>query len=75
MPTPKHKILSDLEVLGDAAVSGTISVEGVEMSLAGAASNQVLQFRDGKFQPKALSLEAIGVDVPTTIAISWWMGN
>lgn len=73
MPTPKQRILTDLEVLGDAAVSGVISVEGIEISTDEAQQNNVLQFRDGRFVPRALTLE--GVDVPTTVAVSWWMGS
>jgi hypothetical protein len=73
MPTPKQKILTDIEVLGDAVISGTISVEDVEISTEGAQQNYVLQFRDGKFIARALTLE--GVDVSTSVALTWWMGN
>lgn len=73
MPAPKQRILTDLEVLGEAAVTGRISVEGIEITTENAQQNYVMQFRDGVIKPRALSLA--GVDVPTSIAISWWMGN
>lgn len=73
MPSPKQRVLTDLEVAGLATIAGTVSIQGIVVETAGSVTNDVLQFRNGKYSPQTVS--STGVDLPTSIALNWWMGN